>query len=100
MWQPEAKPDEKPEELVEHTLKPIRPVKGLHLAIHVLLPRSAQRTARKLRRAGEKFIPQSTRASSFKRLLGGAPLALECRRRSRAVGCCSDRSGGYSRWHS
>jgi len=23
MWQPEAKPDEKPEELVEHTLKPI-----------------------------------------------------------------------------
>jgi len=30
--------------------------------------------ALKLRRAEERFIPQSTRAASFKRLLGGGPL--------------------------
>jgi len=33
-----------------------------------------QRRAPKLRRAEEEFIPQSTRADSFRRGLGGVPL--------------------------
>ncbi len=41
-------------------------------------PRVAdQRSARKLRRADQRSIPQSTRVASFTRLLGGPPLPLE-----------------------
>jgi len=41
---------------------------------HIAARCGAYRIALKLRRAEERFTLQSTRAASFKRLLGGMPL--------------------------